>query len=146
MKHSENDDLFFLCTVIEYVARQTHNHVRDIVNKLSDDDIVHQLRVASVNHCLPMEQICDEWKEDYNISEGSFDNVSSCRYAVPSVTAIGRVYQRLILDVMKENVIETLRKVYNSFISDEISDYNSSFYYSNPDYLKCSYEDGYVLN
>ena len=146
MKHSENDDLFFLCTVIEYVARQTHNHVRDIVNKLSDDDIVHQLRVASVNHCLPMEQICDEWIEDYNISEGSFDNVSSCRYAVPSVTAIGRVYQRLILDVMKENVIETLRKVYNSFISDEISDYNSSFYYSNPDYLKCSYEDGYVLN
>lgn len=145
MKHSENDDLFFLCTVIEYVARQTHNHVRDIVNKLSDDDIVHQLRVASVNHCLPMEQICDEWIEDYNISEGSFDNVSSCRYAVPSVTAIGRVYQRLILDVMKENVIETLRKVYNSFISDEISDYNSSFYYSNPDYLKCSYEDGYVL-
>ena len=146
MKHSENDDLFFLCTVIEYVARQTHNHVRDIVNKLSDDDFVHQLRVASVNHCLPMEQICDEWIEDYNISEGSFDNVSSCRYAVPSVTAIGRVYQRLILDVMKENVIETLRKVYNSFISDEISDYNSSFYYSNPDYLKCSYEDGYVLN
>ena len=146
MKHPENDDLFFLCTIIEYVARQTHNHVRDIVNKLSDDDIVHQLRVASVNHCLPMEQICDEWIEDYNISEGSFDNVSSCRYAVPSVTAIGRVYQRLILDVMKENVIETLRKVYNSFISDEISDYNSSFYYSNPDYLKCSYEDGYVLN
>ncbi len=146
MKHPGNDDLFFLCTVIEYVARQTHNHVRDIVNKLSDDDIVHQLRVASVNHCLSMEQICDEWIEDYNISEGSFDNVSSCRYAVPSVTAIGRVYQRLILDVMKENVIETLRKVYNSFISDEISDYNSSFYYSNPDYLKCSYEAGYVLN
>ena len=106
MKHPGNDDLFFLCTVIEYVARQTHNHVRDIVNKLSDDDIVHQLRVASVNHCLSMEQICDEWIEDYNISEGSFDNVSSCRYAVPSVTAIGRVYQRLILDVMKENVIE----------------------------------------
>ena len=40
MKHPGNDDLFFLCTVVEYVARQTHNHVRDIVNKLSDEEFV----------------------------------------------------------------------------------------------------------
>lgn len=146
MKCLKNDNLFFVCTVIEYVARSTHNHVRDIVNALSYEDIAHQLNAASVNHCLPMEQICDEWIEDYNIFEGTFDNVSACRYNVPAVTAIGRVYQRLILDVTKDDVIETLRKVYNSFISDEISDFNSSFYYSNPDYLKCSYEEGYVLN
>lgn len=140
------DDLFYVCTMIEYVARSTHNHVRDIVNKLSDEDIEHQIKVASVNHCLTMEQVCDEWIEDYNISEGSFDNVSSCKYTVPSVTSIGRVYQVLIESVMKNSVIETIRKVYNSFISDEISDFNSSFYYSNPDYLKCSYEEGCVLS
>lgn len=140
------DDLFYICTIIEYVARNTHNHVRDVVNKLSDEDIEHQLKAASVNHCLTMEQICDEWIEDYNISEGNFDNVTSCKYTVPSVTSIGRVYQVLIESVMKNSVIDTLRKVYNSFISDEISDFNSSFYYSNPDYLKCSYEEGYVLD
>lgn len=146
MKDLIHDNLFYVCTVIEFVARSTHNHVRDIINKLSDDDIEHQLKAASVNHCLSMEQICDEWVEDYNISNGNYNNVSACRYAVPSVPSIGRVYQRLILDVMEDNVIETLRKVYNSFMSDEISDFNSSFYYSNPDYLKCSYEEGHVLS
>ena len=42
-------------------------------------------------------------------------------------------------------IIDALIKVYNSFISDEISDYNSSLYCSNPDYIKCSYEAGTIL-
>ncbi len=140
------DDVFYVCTMIEYVARTTHNRVRDIVNAMTDDNLKHQLKIAEVNHCLSFEQVCDEWIEDYKIKDGTFDNVTACKYTVPSVTAIGRVYQRLIFDVMKEDLIYTIRKVYNSFISDEISDFNSSLYYSNPDYLRCSYEEGIVLS
>ncbi len=140
------DDVFYVCTMIEYVARTTHNRVRDIVNAMTDDNLKHQLKIAEVNHCLSFEQVCDEWIEDYKIKDGTFDNVTACKYTVPSVTAIGRVYQRLIFDVMKEDLISTIRKVYNSFISDEISDFNSSLYYSNPDYLRCSYEEGIVLS
>jgi len=40
MKDLIHDNLFYVCTVIEFVARSTHNHVRDIINKLSDDDII----------------------------------------------------------------------------------------------------------
>ena len=145
IKISEND-VFYVCTMIEYVARTTHNRVRDIVNAMTDDNLKHQLKTAEVNHCLSFEQVCDEWFEDYKIKDGTFDNVAACKYTVPSVTAIGRVYQRLIFDVMKEDLISTIRKVYNSFISDEISDFNSSLYYSNPDYLRCSYEEGIVLS
>lgn len=36
------------------------------------------------------------------------------------------------------NVVEAIKNVYNSFISEEISDFNSNVYYSNPDYIKCS--------
>lgn len=140
------DDVFYVCTMIEYVARTTHNRVRDIVNAMTDDNLKHQLKIAEVNHCLSFEQVCDEWIEDYKIKDGTFDNVAACKYTVPSVTAIGRVYQRLIFDVMKEDLISTIRKVYNSFISDEISDFNSNLYYSNPDYLRCSYEEGIVLS
>ncbi len=140
------DDVFYVCTMIEYVARTTHNRVKDIVNAMTDDNLKHQLKTAEVNHCLSFEQVCDEWIEDYKIKDGTFNNVAACKYTVPSVTAIGRVYQRLIFDVMKEDLISTIRKVYNSFISDEISDFNSSLYYSNPDYLRCSYEEGTVLS
>ena len=122
------DDLFFVCTMIEYVSRTTHNKSRDVVARLSDEELMHQLRVANVNHCLSFEQVCDEWIEQFDIKEGNFDNISSCKYKVPAVTSI-----------------EDIRKVYNSFISDEISDYNSSLYYSNPDYIKCSYEAGTIL-
>ena len=35
--------------------------------------------------------------------------------------------------------------VFASFISDEISDFNTNVYYSNPDYLRCCYEEGMLL-
>ena len=142
------DDLFYVCTMIEYVARKTHNKSKDIVAKLSDKAIAHQLKVAAVNHCLSFEQVCDEWIEEYEISEGAYDNISTCRYEVPTETSIGRVYQTLILGVVlpNQNIVEVIRKIYDSFISDEISNYNSSVYYSNPDYIRCSYEAGELLD
>ena len=134
--------------MIEFVARKTHNRNKDVVAKLSDKALEHQLKVAGVNHCLSFEQVCDEWIEEYGITEGNFDNITTCRYNVPTVTSIGRVYQTLILNVMGlyENVVEAIKKVYSSFISEEISNYNSSVYYSNPDYIKCSYEAGTLLD
>ena len=142
------DDLFFVCTMIEYVSRTTHNRSRDVVARMSDEELMHQLRVANVNHCLSFEQVCDEWIEEYQITEGNFDNITTCKYSVPTVTSIGRVYQTLILNVMGlyANVVEAIKTVYNSFISDEISDFNSNVFYSNPDYIKCSYEAGELLD
>ena len=35
----------------------------------------------------------------------------------------------------RQDVIEALQMVYNSFISEKIDDYNSSVYYENPSYL-----------
>ncbi|MCU6752109.1 hypothetical protein [Bovifimicola ammoniilytica] len=141
------DDLFFVCTMIECVARTTHNKPKDIVAKISDSELIHELKVASVNHCLSFEQICDEWIEKFHIQNGKFENISECKYNVPTETSIGRVYQTLISNVCEsdEELISTIRRVYNSFISDEISNFNSNVYYSNPDYIKCSYEAGELL-
>lgn len=141
------DDLFFVCTIIECVARTTHNKPKDIVAKISDSELIHELKVASVNHCLSFEQICDEWIEKFHIQNGKFENISECKYNVPTETSIGRVYQTLISNVCEsdEELISTIRRVYNSFISDEISNFNSNVYYSNPDYIKCSYEAGELL-
>lgn len=141
------DDLFFVCTIIECVARATHNKPKDIVAKISDSELIHELKVASVNHCLSFEQICDEWIEKFHIQNGKFENISECKYNVPTETSIGRVYQTLISNVCEsdEELISTIRRVYNSFISDEISNFNSNVYYSNPDYIKCSYEAGELL-
>lgn len=147
MDEKRKDNIFYVCTMIEYVARITNNHRKNIVVFLTKKGVEQQLRAAEVNHCLSFEQVADEWIEQYGITEGSFDTVSDCKYDVPPVTAIGRVYQQLVLVTTKENEeAQAIIDVFSSFISDEISDFNSSVYYSNPDYIKCSYKEGVLLS
>ena len=58
------------------------------------------------------------------------------------------VYKRLIKSVSeyeKIDVIDALMKIYNSFISEKIDDYNSSMYYENPSYLLECYLENKVL-
>ena len=146
MKDNERvDNVFYVCTLIEYIGRKTKNHRQDVVKHFTLADIVYQLETASINHCLSLEQVSDEMIEDYEISEGTFDTVAECEYEVPSETAIGRVYQQLVTSLYIENYAQGIMEVFSSFISDEISDFNSNVYYSNPDYLKYSFQEGYML-
>ena len=69
-----------------------------MVKKLSKKNIQHQLKVAEVNHCLSYEQVADEWIEQYGIENGKFNTVKECKYTIPSVNAIGRVYQQLVTE------------------------------------------------
>lgn len=147
MNSDFKNDLFYFCSMVEYIGRKTHNKVSDIISKMSDDDIKHELKSACVNHSLSFEQVSDEWQLKYKINESNFDNIKTCKYNVPSYTSIGKVYQRLILDVSnKDNIIKNIRNVYASFISDEISNFNSNVYYSNPSYILESYLNGSLLN
>lgn len=139
------DNVFYVCTLIEYIVRKTKNHRQDVVKHFTINDILHQLEAAPMNHCLSLEQVSDEVIEDYHITEGTFDTVKECRYQVPSETAIGRVYQSLVLSLYADNYAQGILDVFASFISDEISDFNSNVYYSNPDYLKYSFQEGYML-
>ena len=147
MDEKIKDNIYYVCTMIEYTARATNNHRKDIITHLSGQDIEHELKAAEVNHCLTFDQISDEWIEQYNISKGNYDTVNTCKYTVPSVTAIGRVYQQLVTSTAKNNDYpQAIADVFSSFISDEISDFNSNVYSSNPYYLKCSYEAGFLLD
>ena len=90
----------------------------------------------------------DDFIEQSGIKEGNFDNVKECNYAIPSHWDIGKVYKRLIKAVAeheKIEVIDALIKVYNSFLSDKIDDYNSSMYYESPSYLLECYLENKVI-
>ncbi len=143
----EKDDLFYVCSLIEFVGRKTKNRRRNIVLALGEEGIFKQLEDAQVNHSLSFEQVSDEVIEQYRIPEGKFDTISNCKYKIPSVTAIGKVYQRLILDCAQEGKeVTELMNVFQSFISDEISNFSTNVYYSNPSYLMNSYREGILLD
>ena len=145
MTNKEKDDLFYVCSLIEYLGRKTKNKRKVIVEALGEDGVEKQLHDASVNHCLSFEQVSDEIIEYYHIQEGGFDTVARCKYSVPSVTSIGKLYQQLILSCSGRYVFKEIKKIFSSFISDEISNFNTNVYYSNLSYLKASYEEGRLL-
>ena len=146
MSDEKYNDLFYVCALIEYTARKTKNHRSFVVEKLGIDGIDRQLRDAGVNHCLSFEQVSDEIIEKYDIKDGDFDTVSVCRYSVPDPVDIGKLYATIVKD--KEDgtqEAEAVMKVFSSFISDQISNFNSDLYYQNPSYIEESYVAGELL-
>ena len=80
---------------------------------------------------------------DFQRDEVSFSFLLSHPTAL---SCIGMLYQGLVLSTMKDDdAAQAILDVFSSFITDEISDFNSNVYYTNPDYLRCSYLEGKML-
>lgn len=147
-ENKKDNDLFYTCSLIDYMARKTKNTRADIVNQLGKKRIEKIYDLADVYHCDNIERVSSDFIDEAQIKIGTFDNVQDCRYAIPSYWDIGKVYKRLIKQVAQEeekNVIDALMEIYNSFISSKIDDYNSSLYYENPSYLLECYREKKIL-
>mgnify|MGYP005767789183 FL=1 len=144
----KDNDLFFTCSLIDYIARKTNNTRADIVNALGRKRIEKIYDLADVYHSDNIERVSQDFIEEAEIQPGSFDNVGECGYAIPTYWDIGKVYKRLIKMVAKDekiSIVDALFKVYNSFISPKIDDYNSSVYYENPSYIFECYKQNKML-
>lgn len=144
----KDNDLFYICSLIDYIARKTKNVRSYVVNQLGKDRLEKIYDLADVYHCDNMDKVSDDFIKEANIANGVFDNEGECMYAIPSYWDIGKVYKRLIKQVAQDkniSIIDALIQVYNSFISPKIDDYNSSVYYENPSYLFESYKEGTML-
>lgn len=147
MTAKEQNDYFYVCALIEYIARETHNHRGDIVKAIGRKGIEKLLYDAEVNHCLSYEQVSDEVISYYKITNGEFDTISDCKYPVPSYLDIGKLYSIMIEDCAAPGEeVQELINIFSSFISDEISRFQTDLYYQNPDYIECSYREGKLLD
>lgn len=142
------NNLFFLCSLIEYIGRETKNHRNVIVNAIGKNDLTHFFDLADIYHNENMDKLTFELIQKHNIKNGVFDNISNAKHSIPTHWDIGKVYKRLIINVsQKENkpLIDTLIDVYNSWLSRKIEDFNSSIFYESPEYLFQSYLVGDIL-
>lgn len=141
----KSNDLFFTCSLIDYISRKTKNRRVDVVEKLGARRLEKIYELADVYHSDNIDRVSDDFIGEANITEGSFDNVGDCKYSVPSHWDIGKVYKRLILGIAREQdltIIDALLAAYHSFVSEKIDNYNSSFYYENPQNILIAYLDG----
>ncbi len=141
-----DNNLFYVCSLIEYIARQTKNKRKVVVDSLGIEGIKKQLHDAPVNHCLSFEQVGEEIIDHYKITTGDFDTITNCKYKVPSFQDIGKLYAIIVENSSEKGDFPTeIKNLFSSFISDEISRFNTNLYYQNPDFLRCSYKAGYLL-
>ena len=144
----KDNDLFFTCSLIDYIARKTKNKRATVVQLLGKKRLEKIYDLADIYHSDNIDRVSQDFIEEAGIREGNFDNVGDCGYAVPTHWDIGKVYKRLIkMTAEDENIsiVDALFKVYNSFISPKIDDYNSSVYYENPSYIFECYKENKML-
>ena len=142
-----DNSLFFLCSLIEFIGRQQKQRRDRIVELLGEDVIKRLYDYADVFHCEPIEKVADDFISRCQIPMDDYDNVKSCRYEVPDYWTIGEVYERLIEDLKKKSgkgVIDCIKEVYASWINDAISNYNTDFYYQSRDYIYECFKEGQV--
>ncbi|MCL2078364.1 MAG: hypothetical protein FWH17_00820 [Oscillospiraceae bacterium] len=139
-----DNDIFFVCSLIEHIGRTTKNRRADVVSALGKDVLARYLELADIYHCEPVENTAADLIEKHSIINGGFDNTTG-DFNVPAVFDIAKVYKRLIVSVAANSgarPVDALIDVYGSWISDKISDYGCSMFYESPEYLYLSYLEG----
>lgn len=141
------NDLYFLCYMIERVARKLKQRNSYVVNKISKDEWKHLISIANVLHCENPLKIEKEWIEAYELEDGKFDICdvnTDLVERIPTATQMGKVYTRLIVDTLKkeENYVDGLIRVYNNEICDTVDNYNCSAYYEPSYVITRAYNEG----
>lgn len=80
----EDNDLFYTCSLIDYIARKTKNTRADVVNTLGVNRIRKIYDLADIYHSDNIDRVSTDYIEDANIKNGTFDNVGMCTYSIPS--------------------------------------------------------------
>ena len=120
MARKNNNDLFFTCSLIEYIGRMRKQCRCKIVDYLGMKNVKRIYNYADVFHCEPIEKVATE--------------------------DIGEIYERLIEDIYQDTEIEKgIWEIYHSWIDAHISDYNTDFYYQSREYIAECYKAGEIL-
>lgn len=142
----EQNDLFYLCSLIEYISRTTKNTKKDIVTNIGKDGLTKIYSLAGALHAEPIEKVSEEIIEEYHLKQGNY-SIDNFKNPIPTYWDIGKVYQRLIImnSQNEEEYINSLVEVLTSWIISKIDNYDSSMYYENPSYIFACYKEGKIL-
>ena len=141
------DDLYFVCYMIERIARRLKQPNKYIVNMMGHDELVKKLSLADTLHSENPLAVESAWIDEYNLQTGNYDvttvDITLCS-KIPTATQIGKVYKRLILNTLQpgEDYADGILRVYNNPICETIDNYNASAYYEPSPYIARSYFAG----
>ena len=141
------NDLFFVCSMIERTARHIKQRNKYVVNRIGYDSLLRQLSIADTLHSENPRQVVDDWVDEYRLERGDFDiadvDPELCPN-IPSPLDMGKVYTRLIMQTRldEEDYARGIIRVYNNHICETIDNYNCSAYYEPSYFIARSYFAG----
>ena len=141
------DDVYFVCYMIERVARQIKQRNRYVVNTIGAEGLYHLLSCAKAQHCENPEKIAHDWTQDYNLQAGDFnitDVDPELARIIPSELDMGAVYMRIVLNTMlaDENYADAIIRTYNNPVCEVVDNYNASAFYE-PSYVQArAFQEG----
>ena len=143
----QKNDLYFICYMIERVARKIHQKNRYVVNRIGKDELYHLISVANVLHAENPKDVEDDWIAAYQLKKGDLDIADvnkGLERQIPWAMQMGKVDQRLIVDtaLWNENYVDGICRVYNNDICDIIDNYNCSAYYEPSYIIARAYQNG----
>ena len=143
----KTDDLYFVCYMVERIARHLKQPNSYVVNAMGHDELAKKLSLADVLHAMNPLQVEADWMEEFHLQPGDYDvaNVDPelCP-RIPTATQMGKVYKRLILSTMMpgEDYADALLRVYNNPICKVLDNYNCSAYYEPSPIITRAYLNG----
>ena len=134
------NDLYFVCYMVERIARQLKQPNKYVVNMLGKEVLQEKLSLANVLHCENPDAVAYDWIEASGLQSGVYDvRKVDPQYTdhIPTATQMGKVYSRLVVSTLQESedYADGMIRVYNHPICEIIDDYNSSAYYE-PSYVQ----------
>ena len=141
------NDLYYICYMIERVARRLHQKNRYVVNAIGKTELEHLICVANVLHCENPLQVEEDWINEYGLKAGEYDVTNVDRELVEIIHTsleMGKVYQRLISDTLQpgEDYVDGIIRVYNNDICEVIDNYNGSAFYEPSYVIARAYQNG----
>ena len=143
----KTDDLYFMCYMVERIARHLKQPNSYVVNAIGHDELAKKMSLADVLHAMNPLQVEADWIEEYHLQSGDYDvtktNPELCP-RIPTATQMGKVYKRLILSTLlsEEDYAHAMLRIYNDPICKILDNYNCSAYYEPSPYITRSYYAG----
>ena len=69
----KDNDLFFTCGLIDYIARKTKNTRSIVVEKLGKERLTKIYDLADIYHCDNIDKVSDDFIQDAEIKTGNFE-------------------------------------------------------------------------
>ena len=141
------DDLYFVCSMIEKVARSLKQPNRYVVNRMGKKALAEKLSLAGVLHSENPLAVMADWIKEFSLESGDYDVTAVDRNLVdeiPTSLQMGKVYSRLVLSTLmaEEDYADAIIRIYNDPICQVIDNYNGSAYYEPSYYITKAYYQG----